>query len=1160
MATMRMFVGHLLLLTIFMVVLLWSLYAQLRKQDFFRWWAWAWTSFAGYLAIGALSLQLAPAWTLLKGSLVLALLVCGFLQVPLLAFGACALRWQGKPSRVWVRAGIVVAVVASALIFAAALYCREKPPTSFVVRTLPRTLALAASLFFCTWVFVGQWRRNRSLAAVITGGFCSLYALDQTFYSLIYINQLVPGLAAQFPPLSFKLLLNPLSLFLDSVFEFGICLGIVLLLVEEHRRTALALLKSDEHADALAETNVALQAEITVRKQAEELLRNNEERFRLVWDSATDGMRLTDAEGTVVAVNEAFARLIGKPREEIEGYPMSAVYTASDQERILRKHLERFANRSVLAYVERQMTLWDGRKAWLEVSNCFLETDPIRPLLLGVFRDVTERKRAEKELAESEAKFRAVAEMASAAILVHDSSRFLLINRAAETMSGYNREELLAKNPFDLVHPEHRQMTRQLSDARRRGEDVPTCYECKILTKSGAERWFDFSATMLRFEGRDAVLVMAFDITERKRVEEALRESEDRYRDLVQFSNDLICTHDLKGNILSANPAGTRISGYSQDELLSMNLRDILAPQVRDQFENYLAEIQAKGIASGSMLVQTKSGEKRIWEYENSMRTRDNAAAIVRATASDVTERKQAERANLREKTFSEAMLDSLPGIFFLFDQTGRMLRWNRALEAAMGYSAEEIAAMRFLDFFTGKDRTLIEEAIGKVFEAGTASAEVAVVSKDGRRTLHYFVGVRFAMGGVPCCIGTGTDLTARKHLEEQLQESQKMEAVGRLAGGVAHDFNNILTAIQMNGSLLAGGLVPPDRLQEKARVIVASADRGATLTRQLLAFGRKQVLEPRILDLNGMLRGLSSLIRGIIPENISVTESLCDSLGLIKADPHQLEHVIINLVINARDAMPSGGRLIIETSNIDASGRSEAEAITRILPPGQYVMVAVSDTGIGMDPATQARIFEPFFTTRRNEGGTGLGLAMSYGTVKQSGGYIFVYSARDQGTTFKIFLPIVDAEPKAVATAAEPNSIRGRGETILLVEDEDLVRNATAEFLSAYGYVVLEARNGPEALRLAMSRPSDIAAVVTDMVMPGIDGREVVEILRQLRPNLKAVLMSGYTERKVVEKKEAVSFTFLQKPFTAEVLAKTLRRVLDENDVVDIMSPLNHR
>jgi two-component system cell cycle sensor histidine kinase/response regulator CckA len=395
-------------------------------------------------------------------------------------------------------------------------------------------------------------------------------------------------------------------------------------------------------------------------------------------------------------------------------------------------------------------------------------------------------------------------------------------------------------------------------------------------------------------------------------------------------------------------------------------------------------------------------------------------------------------------------------------------------------------------------------------------------------------------------------DVTGLRVLEDELRKAQKMEAVGRLAGGVAHDFNNILTAIQMNGSLLAGGLVPPDRLQEKARDILASADRGAALTRQLLAFGRKQVLEPRILDLNEMLRGLSSLIRGIIPENVSVTASLCNSVGLVKADPHQLEHVIINLVNNARDAMPNGGQLIIETSNVDASGHSAATA--RILPPGQYVVFAVSDTGIGMDPATQACIFDPFFTTRRNEGGTGLGLATSYGTVKQSGGYIFVYSAKGQGTTFKIFLPIADPQPKAVETAAEPNSIRGRGETILLVEDEDLVRKSTAEFLSAYGYVVLEARNGPEALQLAMSHSFDIAAVVTDMIMPGIDGREVVEILRQLRPQLRAVLMSGYTERKVVEKKEAVSFTFLQKPFTAEVLANTLRRVLDGNGVVNII------
>src|SRR5438445_797546 len=416
---------------------------------------------------------------------------------------------------------------------------------------------------------------------------------------------------------------------------------------------------------------------------------------------------------------------------------------------------------------------------------------------------------------------------------------------------------------------------------------------------------------------------------------------------------------------------------------------------------------------------------------------------------------------------------------------------------------------------------------------------------KDGRRlTVQLSVrAVRDGSGGVEYYETFVRDVTEQRRLEGQLLQAQKMEAVGRLAGGVAHDFNNLLTVILSYSDLLLEDLPPeiPDRadVAEIRKAAVAAS----SLTRQLLAFSRQQVLEPRVLDVNTVVASTEKLLTRLLGEDVSLTTTLAAALGAVKVDPGQLEQIIMNLAVNARDAMPRVGRLSIETANVEMDeSYVHGHPLAR---PGHYVMLAVSDTGTGMDAATQARIFEPFFTTKEAGKGTGLGLATVYGIVRQSSGFIWVYSEPGHGTSFKIYLPRVD-EPVSPAGAAAPQVVGG-SETVLVVEDVAAVRAVTRQMLERQGYCVLEAANGATALSLARQHQSAIHLLVTDVVMPEVSGRELADQLVQLRPDMKVLFMSGYTDDAVVRHgilQEGIAY--LQKPFTPDTLARKVRAVLD--------------
>jgi nitrogen-specific signal transduction histidine kinase/ActR/RegA family two-component response regulator len=387
-------------------------------------------------------------------------------------------------------------------------------------------------------------------------------------------------------------------------------------------------------------------------------------------------------------------------------------------------------------------------------------------------------------------------------------------------------------------------------------------------------------------------------------------------------------------------------------------------------------------------------------------------------------------------------------------------------------------------------------------------------------------------------------DVTERRVLEEQLRQSQKLEAIGQLAGGIAHDFNNLLTVVTGYSDLTVRQLQAADPVRRNVEEIKKAGERAASLTRQLLAFSRKQVLQPKVLNINAVISDIEKMLRRLIGEDVGLKTIIASELGSIKADPGQIEQVLMNLAINARDAMPQGGKLTIEAENVYLNDEYARQHIA--VKPGPYVMLAVSDTGTGMDEKTQAHIFEPFFTTKEAGKGTGLGLSTVYGIVKQSGGNIWVYSEVGRGTTFKIYLPRVDEGAQEYKRSAEVEEIFQGTETILLAEDEEMVRKLAREVLETYGYQVLEAANGREALLICERYKEPIHLLITDVVMPEMSGRELSDRLAQLRPEIKVLYMSGYTDNAIVHQGVLdEGANFIQKPFSPHTLAQKVRTVL---------------
>jgi PAS domain S-box-containing protein len=499
------------------------------------------------------------------------------------------------------------------------------------------------------------------------------------------------------------------------------------------------------------------------------------------------------------------------------------------------------------------------------------------------------------------------------------------------------------------------------------------------------------------------------------------------------------------------------------------------------------------------------------------------------------------------------ALVEHSSDALLLLDEEGRLTYAAASSRRHLGRAPDELVGQSLFDLLHPDDRefggTLLTEALQRPGEGVTA--EIRFKHVDGSWRIMESIGVnRLDDPAVDAIVLNARDITDRRKLSEQLRQSQKMEAVGQLAGGVAHDFNNLLTAILGYCNLMLDDLPRDSPLRPDIAEVKAAGERAASLTRQLLAFSRRQMLQPQIVDINSLIRQMETLLRRIISEDVELVTALAPSLPPVKVDPACIEQVLVNLAVNARDAMPAGGRVTIETTVIDLDEPYAVSHATVV--PGRYVMLAVSDTGEGMDASTRARVFEPFFTTKEQGKGSGLGLATVYGIVKQSGGYIWVYSEPGHGSVFKIYLPYAASLVASATDDRSPSSGTRGWETVLLVEDEDAVRALAREVLRRHGYVVLEARHGLDALRVAERHPDVIQLLVTDVVMPHMSGRALAERLGAVRPKMKVLFMSGYTDHAVMHRHLAPGAAFLQKPFSPETFARMVRALLDEENLVN--------
>jgi PAS domain S-box-containing protein len=517
----------------------------------------------------------------------------------------------------------------------------------------------------------------------------------------------------------------------------------------------------------------------------------------------------------------------------------------------------------------------------------------------------------------------------------------------------------------------------------------------------------------------------------------------------------------------------------------------------------------------------------------------------------EALERARQRQALHRHERLLRQIIDANPSLIFVKDWDGRFVLVNQATADIYGTTVEQLLGKTDADFnpnaeevahFLRDDRQVMASGRPKLI------AEEPVTNPSTKQT-RWFQTIKMPLHmreeAAAAMLGVATEITERKRLEEQLLQSQKMEAVGQLAGGVAHDFNNILTAIVGYTDLLAAEFGGNARQLEDLEEIRKAARRAAALTRQLLAFSRKQVLEPRVIDVNDVVLNLDKMLRSLIAENIELKTSLARGLRATRADPNQLEQVIMNLAINARDAMPEGGTVTIETANATLDQAYAAQHMS--VAPGEYVMLAVTDTGSGMDEQTKARIFEPFFTTKPPGRGTGLGLSTVYGIVKQSGGNIWLYSEPGKGTTFKIYLPVVDAVPEAGGKAAPVEPGRRGGETVLVVEDDEQLRRLAHRALAGQGYTVLEADRGSTAIDVARRHKGRIHLLLTDVIMPDTNGRQLADAIGAARPGLRVLYMSGYPDGAIASHGMlAPGVSYLAKPFTTDAIVRKVREVLE--------------
>jgi two-component system, cell cycle sensor histidine kinase and response regulator CckA len=915
--------------------------------------------------------------------------------------------------------------------------------------------------------------------------------------------------------------------------------------------------------------------DITDLKQAEAALKESEERFRMLFEHVPDAYILADMMGEIIDCNQATEDLAGYGREELVGNNFACLPWLDFRQQVrLADLLAQTARGEVMGPVDFTLTRKDGGKVIAEGMSLPLSIQG-QNLVLTIVRDVTARKLAEAELIKKHAELQESAqwleqsrnmlqliiESIPARVFWKDRDlRYLGCNTPFALDAGFKHpQELLGRDDFSMGW-------REQAD-RYRTDDLQVmesrCPKLNIVepqtTPVGAKIWLSTNKVPLQMPNGEVfgVLGVYEDVTERQQAAEALRESEARFRHISSTISDISysCSTRPDGSYAIDWLAGAveRITGYSVEEIQAQGCWKFLVIEAdQPRFGKHITGLAAGFSGACELRLRHKNGGI-VWvaSFAKIVQEPEQFELLhIYGGLVDITARKQAEAELQQSEHRFRLMAETIQDVFWIATRRiGKTVYVSPGFEYIWGRASEALYRhpKLYLETVHPEDRERVRTEISAARKQSVPwTHEYRIIRPDGtvRWIQNRGFPVRDDQGRVILFTGVATDITEHKALEQQLLQAQKMEAVGRLAGGVAHDFNNLLMAITGYGELMRDKILRDDPLYSHLENILKAGDRAAALTQQLLTFSRQKIVHPEVIDLNRVVLELEPMLRRLIGEDIDLEVVTHRRPGAVKADPGQMGQIIMNLVVNARDAMPQGGRLTLKTAAVDFTEGCNTRF--GLAPPGAYVMLVVQDTGVGMDEATQAHVFEPFFTTKEQGKGTGLGLSTVYGIVKQSGGYLDLESSPGAGSTFTIYLPRLDAIV-AAPKAKIPITASFRGEdTILLVEDEDVLRGLLAKFLRLYGYTVLEARHGGEALLTCERHPGPIHLMVTDVVMPQMSGRELADRLTPLRPEMKIFYMSGYTEDALVRHGVAdLSVAFLQKPFKPIELARRVHAVL---------------
>lgn len=899
---------------------------------------------------------------------------------------------------------------------------------------------------------------------------------------------------------------------------------------------------------------------IVQRKQAADKLEQSISLLEATLESTADGLLVVDGSGKIVTYNQKFAQMWRIPEEVLasrDGDQALAfvLEQLTDPEGFLSKVRELYSQPEAESYD--LIEFKDGR-----VFERYSQPQRIGQAIAGrvwSFRDVTGRTQAEEALRESEEKYRFLVKQIPAVVFKGYADWTVdYFDDKIATLTGYSKEEFDSRRLkwCDLIPPEDLDYaTKIFINALK--TDGSFVREHRVVRKDGEIRWVQCRGQIF-FDaaGRiDYISGVIFDITPSKQAEEALRESEFKYRTLFESSVEgFFLMTDI---FLDCNEQACKLWKCDREDIVGHSPGDF-SPEVQPDGRRSAEAAQeyitaAFGGPPQFFYWQSRRKDGVLIDTEISLKSiMVGGQQLLQATMRDITERKLAEEALQESEEKYRLLVGQIPAVVYKGYTNWSLDCFDRKIEAITGYAKEDFDSRRitWLDLIFPED---IEQAKNLFKEAlkgdGSYVTEHRIRKKTGEvRWIQARNRIIYdAAGKVDYISGVFFDITERKKLEDQLIKAQRMEAVGILAGGMAHDFNNLLTAIMGYSEIMMMDLRQEDPFHLYVDEITKAAHRGASLTNQLLAFSRKQILQPRVINLNEVVIDMDKMLRRLIGEDIKLITFVDQDLGFVKADPAQIGQIIMNLAVNARDAMPDGGNLTIETANVSLD-QDHARGHVGVTP-GPYVMLAVSDNGAGMDAETMSHIFEPFFTTKESGKGTGLGLATVYGIVKQSGGHLWVYSEPGQGTTFKVYLPRVEASLARVRPkAALVTSLEG-DETILLVEDDAGLRELVSTALRRYGFTVLEAAHGGEALLLCESQKAPIHLLLTDVVMPQISGSALAERLMLIHPEMKVLFMSGYTENAIVHHGVLNSqVNFIQKPFRVLSLVRKVREVLDSS------------